>query len=576
MNNLKFWFINLKFRNKILLISIAAGCIPIIVLGSMWYYQLNDSLVTREEENLSNTLNQAILNIDYKIENHLNILEQIIWNDEIKNGLTADYSNNFEMYQFYKNALDPWMSTPAVLNREIESVTIYTGNEMNPYDDLLRPLHEVSNEKWFESAAASNEPILEFSSDDEKIKLISRIFDERRTVDNFIQMELNSTQFFESLTQLFDEAYGLVIINDDGQQVFNYNYLIDSDELSGSFVTDENEPVNPEALRDNFIVQSVELRTYPLTVYLYRPDDVISVATFPMKLTVVIVILLSSVIMFLSIYLLVKVVVKPLEKLSKNMETIENGNLSVSVFSSSNDEIGSLIKQFGNMVNKLKQMINQVYKSKIEQQEYEMKALQAQINPHFFYNSLSLINSKAIMAEQEDISQMAQHLSIFYRTTLNQGKSIIKVEKELENVKAYVSIQKMMHSDSFDVQYELDTSVYDYTMLNLLLQPLVENAINHGIDHKEDGQKGRIIIKLKQIKDELVFTVIDNGPGISQEKMKFLLTKKSEGYGVRNVHERIQMWYGPLYGLKYESKIQQYTKVTLTIPVNEKNSDDSQ
>ncbi|WP_194165703.1 sensor histidine kinase [Oceanobacillus sp. CFH 90083] len=556
------------------MICIIASCLPIFALGSMWYYQIQDLLVIREKENLSNALNQSMLNMDYKINNYLNIIDQIVWNDEIKNGLAVEYSNNYEMYKFYNDILSPLLATPPTLQTDIHSITIYTDNEMNPYDQLLRPLTDINQHNWFDHVMTSSQTRLEVSPSNETVQLISRLFDENRTFNNVIKMEINYQQFFDSLSSLFEEDYGVIILDSERQPVFIYENFSDSN-LMGQFSTAERiDTLYNGSLEDDFVLQQADLVSCEWTAYLYRPNDLISAATFPMRMTVVLVIALSMLIMLLSIYLLAKVVVRPLEKLSKNMERVEKGDLTVSVFNSGTDEIGSLIKQFGNMVHKLKNMINQVYKSKIAQQEYEMKALQAQINPHFFYNSLSLINSKAIMAEQEEISQMAQHLSTFYRTTLNKGRSIVEVEKELENVISYINIQQLMHSNSFDVHYELDKSTYHYTMLNLLLQPLVENAINHGIDHKEGSDRGLLIIRLKRRENTLEFSVEDNGIGMNSAALKSILTTETEGYGVRNVHNRVQLYYGSSYGLMYESEIGHYTKVTLVIPIvhREKNS----
>jgi len=124
----------------------------------------------------------------------------------------------------------------------------------------------------------------------------------------------------------------------------------------------------------------------------------------------------------------------------------------------------------------------------------------------------------------------------------------------------------MMHSNSFDVFYEIDEEIFDYTMLNLLLQPLVENAINHGIDHKESAGKGVLTIAAKQSDRHLIFMVSDNGCGIEPELLKTILTTKTKGYGVQNVHHRVQLTYGSEYGLSYTSKLMVGTTVTLTIP----------
>ena len=131
----------------------------------------------------------------------------------------------------------------------------------------------------------------------------------------------------------------------------------------------------------------------------------------------------------------------------------------MTVHSDSKDEIGDLIRGFGNMVVKTEDLINKVYREEIARKEYEMKALQAQINPHFLYNSLSLINWRALRIHATDISEMAQLLSTFYRTTLNKGNNMILVSNEILNVQSYMKIQLLMHSNSFDVEYQIDEAI---------------------------------------------------------------------------------------------------------------------
>ncbi|MFR9232616.1 MAG: sensor histidine kinase [Eisenbergiella massiliensis] len=205
------------------------------------------------------------------------------------------------------------------------------------------------------------------------------------------------------------------------------------------------------------------------------------------------------------------------------------------------------------MTANLNHLVNEVLRAKIAQQKYELKILQSQINPHFLYNSLSLINGKAIMAGQQDISQMARLLSTFYRTMLNKGSSITTVESELENTKAYISIQRMMHSDSFDVTYDIAGDVLSFPILNLLLQPLAENAIIHGLDHKETPGKGVLSVSCYREGEDIVFKVMDNGCGMPEEECTRILSADSRGYGVKNVHQRVCLYYGPGYGLSYRS-----------------------
>ena len=287
---------------------------------------------------------------------------------------------------------------------------------------------------------------------------------------------------------------------------------------------------------------------------------------------VLVVILGCIVLLFVVSKRMAKSIVKPLGELSKGIAQIEAGNLSVDIVEESSDEIGRVIRSFRKMVERLNYMVKEVYQSRIAQQEYEMKALQAQINPHFLYNSLSLINWKAIIAEQDDISEMAQLLSTFYRTTLNKGKNVIAVKGEWENTCSYVKIQKMLHSGKFEAQLELESGMEHYEMLNLLLQPLIENAIMHGLDHKETDGKKILEVKGWEEEERLVFQVTDNGCGIPKEILDHILKKETTGYGVQNVHQRVQLYYGSAYGLVYESEVGCGTQVTLTIPKVENES----
>ena len=248
------------------------------------------------------------------------------------------------------------------------------------------------------------------------------------------------------------------------------------------------------------------------------------------------------------------------------MQEVKKGNLEVTVASDAQDEIGELIRGFGNMVEYIKTLIEEVYEGRISLKEYEMKALQAQINPHFLYNSLSLINWKAIEADEKDISKITLALSKFYRTALNKGNNVLPLEDEISNVKSYLDIQLMMHDYEFDVEIDIDESMYFYDTPNLILQPLIENAIDHGIDLKTEG-RGKITIRGWQDENNMYLSVEDNGAGMEEAVANAILTRKSKGYGVRNVNDRIRLIYGPEYGLTIESKVGQGTKITIRFPI---------
>ena len=283
----------------------------------------------------------------------------------------------------------------------------------------------------------------------------------------------------------------------------------------------------------------------------------------------VIIIIIAVTICFIAAVLCLRFIAKYVSgrivELRQDMKKVEKGDLSVITSSDSHDEIGDLVNSFAKMLNTINNLINEVYKSKIKEKEYEMRALQAQINPHFLYNTLSLINWKALEAGAMDISKITLALSTFYRTSLNKGKNVMSISDEIDNMRSYISIQLMMHDNEFDFVEEIDPEILKYKTLNLVLQPLIENAIDHGIDLKDDG-RGCITIIGRDAGDEIELIVKDNGVGMTKEQAERIITENSKGYGVRNVNERIKLYYGEQYALSVHSEIGVGTEVKIHFP----------
>ena len=224
-----------------------------------------------------------------------------------------------------------------------------------------------------------------------------------------------------------------------------------------------------------------------------------------------------------------------------------------------------MINSFGSMTKRLNHLINEIYKMQLEKKAVELKALQAQINPHFLYNALSSINWKAIRQGNDDISHLTSTLATFYRTSLNNGESITTVENELANIRAYIEIQRHMHDFPFRVDYEIGEGTAQLRMLNFLLQPIVENAFKHGIDYTDETQDGHIRIRSFAEGEYLVFTVANNGPQIQEQQAKALLLQPGKGYGMFNIQERIALNYGADCGLSAGIDENGYTCFTVKI-----------
>ena len=256
---------------------------------------------------------------------------------------------------------------------------------------------------------------------------------------------------------------------------------------------------------------------------------------------------------------------RKIEELTDNMNRVNQGSREVTVDSNAGDEIGLLVRSFRSMMDEINRLIHEVYENKIALKEFELKALTAQINPHFLYNSLSVINWMAIRSNQREISKVTLSLSMFYRTALSKGQDMVTVDNCIQNIKAYLDIQLVMHDNDFQVIWDIDPEVKGDIVPKLLLQPVVENALEHGLDMKEEGEK---ILKLFFVKDgeDVLLAVEDNGPGMEQEEADKLVTYKASGYGLKNVNDRMQLLYGMEYGIKVFSQIDQGTRVGNEIP----------
>ncbi|RKP54442.1 sensor histidine kinase [Cohnella endophytica] len=271
-------------------------------------------------------------------------------------------------------------------------------------------------------------------------------------------------------------------------------------------------------------------------------------------------------------YLISRSSLRRIFKLTKEIRKLEDGNFQVAIIKSGNDEIGLLIHTFRKMVGNISQLLEEKYTMGLNIKNAELKALQAQINPHFLYNSLDLINCIAIKNRIPPITQMVNSLVKFYRISLSKGVDLIPVMDEITHASHYVQIQNMRFSNKIALEIDVDESVYHYSTLKIILQPLIENSILHGILEKHEST-GKILIRCKLENGTLIFTVEDDGIGMSSDQVRQLLSHNgsddSAGYGIKNTNDRIQLFYGSEYGLKYFSELGRGTKVEIRIPARE-------
>ncbi|MDO4765084.1 MAG: histidine kinase [Eubacteriales bacterium] len=284
--------------------------------------------------------------------------------------------------------------------------------------------------------------------------------------------------------------------------------------------------------------------------------------------TVIILLLLC----IITAFKIAKAVENPLRKLESTMKKVEKGNFDVSVEINSNDEFGYVAKQFNAMCGKIKDLFEKNEEKQKMLRMADIKKMQAQINPHFLYNTLDSIKYLAKMNDQEEIFVMIKSLNSLLKNAFNLSKEFTTLKESIDNLSSYITIQKIRFSDKFDVCFEVPETLYQVEIPNLILQPIIENAILHGLEplHKQ----GSLKVEVKYQEKHLAIAISDTGIGMTEEQCSELIQSLDQEMshshiGLKNVHQRLKLYYGPKYGLTIESTKEKGTTVYLKIPWKE-------
>ncbi len=283
-------------------------------------------------------------------------------------------------------------------------------------------------------------------------------------------------------------------------------------------------------------------------------------------------VVLVGVALTMSVFL-TDMVTKPLRKLRETMKVVEGGNFEVEIEEpDTGDEISDLFRSFRNMILKIRELIEQNTAEQREKRKSELNALQAQINPHFLYNTLDSIIWMAEGGNIRDVVLMTSSLAKLLRKSISNKNEMVTLEEEIEYTRSYLTIQKMRYVDKLEYEIDVEPVVLQMEIVKLIIQPIVENAIYHGIKYKEG--KGLIRITGGFQDDRIVLRVSDNGVGMTKEALSHVFDERvtdtrKNGVGVLNVHRRIRLYYGGEYGLSFESEEGKGTCVSIHLPLPE-------
>ena len=564
MKKLLHWFNGIKLRYKLAIFYSLFYFLPVMLLFWLSFLQMRSIVDDKGKMNLQSYLQQSVSSMDRTLDGYNSLSDYIAFDRTLAEVFSMEYGTPYEQYEQLTQKVDPILRTASYFHGGMQQITIYTDNGMVKHDTTVAPVSEIEETDWYQKTL--EHPGLNwFANYQEETLFFARklAFSGAREGVNILYMDVDYQKLFTPYAETLISECGLYITDQDGKLVFeesrfsgkNQNY-----DLTYSEFLEQRDRGSTD-----YIILCEQSNTTGWTVWLYQPVGLAGEAMRPIGVMAGVTILICIFAAVLAYFITSGMVSSRIERLTHFMQEVQEGSMDMQMESDDRDEIGMLYRGFGSMMKRIRTLINEVYLSKITQKEAELKALQAQINPHFLYNTLSLINWKALAAGEEDISRMTLALSTFYRTALNRGRNVLQVETELSNTRAYLEIQSMLHDGDFDYEIEAQTEILQCESLNLILQPLVENAIHHGIEEKTDG-RGKITVRGWKEDNCVWFMVEDNGVGMEQEVADKILTMESKGYGVRNVDERIRLCYGEKYAMKVESVVGKGTKMTIHFP----------
>lgn len=545
----------LKYGRKLYLVLGLVGLLPVITIGSYMVYGFRDILSGKEYEMMDVSLNQVCAALEKQSDIYRNLSDYLVFDQELRDILERSQTSEYDTYSSYVDIVDPVLSAPKFYHSGINRITIYADSIKIAHDTTLAPLSEIEGQKWFAQLTELDSMWVWADDEGEELLLVRKFpgFSEKAA---YLGIYCDIDTFTESLGYFEKEGAGILLLDSRGEIL-----RAESNDI------DAVPKVYPADVKEKYQYTEQQVAGMPMSVSIYMEKRALYSEFQDMLLRIAGVVAVSVVLILLISRYMSRILVRRIERLTASVEQVEPNDMILDIEEEPLDEIGILIRSFHKMLGQIQSLIQKVYQSKITQQKLEMEALQAQINPHFLYNTLSMINWKAIRAGEKDISKIALSLSSFYRTTLNKGESFITVDGEIRNIRSYLEIQQMMHDYEFEVEYHIEVQETSRQIPKLILQPLVENALDHGIDLKEEGEK-RITLSCREDAGDILFIIEDTGVGMDDDTLTKLTVTHEIGYGVNNVNDRLRILYGDAYGLQFTSSPGAGTEVRIRIPKN--------
>lgn len=585
-NALLRFYRNRSIRQKLLMLFSIQIIIPILFMGLMMYRN-TENIVTNKSitytKDLVKMIELRLNDFDREIKA---ASQDFLYDRTLYEVLSDEEKEPFEYYRRISQIRD--MLRRVNLSKDfIQSMGIITlDNEFITYDtnsakailEELMPYEAIKEE----AERASGNATWYFETDEEGVVirtyLVRTVYDiaDHRELGTIVflikQTEIGriyselSTEFMDSIMILSDKKEIISATNNIPMDILEENIYSRETLKSGYYLNADEDQLITHQLVDNngwLVVTRVSLKKLNQDLEGF-------------KYILVLVTILTLLIMSVFTILMAVDILDPINRLAQSMKQMREKNSYEEVPVDRNDELGYLSQSFNSMSHEIHVLLNEVYRENLTRKEAELKALQAQINPHFLFNTLESINWMALMKDAPEISDMVTALSTLMEASMGKGSSLITVSDEIEHAQSYVLIMKNRYGERLSFETKIDESLLGCKVPKLTLQPIIENAIYHGIDKVRGG--GKIALRVEEHDGECHLIVEDDGKGIDNKEVttlnkvfetyndEYLTSEGKHSIGLINVNHRIKLYCGESYGIEIKSWVDHGTKVTVRLP----------
>lgn len=570
---------SMSLRSKIVLFYSLIVFIPTVLLALGAGYLALHIVRANYMLTIKEAVRQSAQSIEFRKQSYELLAVRTATDGELISRLSREYSDMEEQLATVQYVDRSFLFMGKYLPG-IENFRIYHTNETLVQDGGLlwkpedRMLSGMTEKAWYEENSRLRGNLTWSNAQDDKTRLVvsHKIMNAYGDIYGMVYLLLNyNAVFAESFEHPFSGAGELFIVDENGEIIASSEPGEIGGQVSNTSLQAywDKPDATAAAINGKLLISQkiVSGWTVAALVHLDRMEEQSTRIFYFVGGGIAFFLLLS---MFL-IRTVLKNIIWRIRKLGVRMNDISQGDFEVTVKNRDNDELGELEILFNSMSNRLGKLVEEHTQAILKEREQSFRALQAQINPHFIYNSLSLVRWRAMDMHDELQVRTIDALTTFYRLALNNRVNVTQIREELEHLKAYVDIQQLRYPDLVHVEWEVEPEVLDLYTIKLLLQPIVENCYLHGsITKRKDAF---IQISIKRMDDSVHFLIFDNGKGIPAEKLDAIRagthTGSSNGFGVNNIRDRLSLYFGERGAFQIDSVEEEWTSISIRIPVCE-------